>query len=54
MPERRHYDWSLSRDVPLTALRDRALEQPRGFAELSPGALEVGEIERSYDDAIDS
>jgi hypothetical protein len=41
----------VSRDVPLTALRHRALEQTRGFAQLSSNTLEIREIERSHNDA---
>src|SRR5436853_6135408 len=39
--QRRHCDRSLSRDVRLTALRHRALEQTRGVAQLSPQGLEI-------------
>jgi hypothetical protein len=49
VPQRSHGDRSLSRDVPLTALSDRALEQTGGVAQFPPHALQVREIETSDD-----
>ena len=42
---------SVTRDVPLAALSDRAFEQTGGLAQFPPHALEIREIETSHDGA---
>ena len=51
LPQRSHGDRNVSRDVPLTALSGRALEQTNRVAQFASQALQVCEIETSDDDA---
>ena len=48
VPQRSHCDRSVTRDVPLAALSDRAFEQTGGLAQFPPNALEIRELETSH------
>src|SRR5207247_10382894 len=51
VPQSRHGDRSVTRDVPLATLSDRPFEQTGGLAQFPPHALQIREIETSDDDA---